>query len=592
MLRGTRGGQYSSSPIEETPFGMLSDAEEREMERARHRRERDGSDDEDHRQYRHDEHHSDAESSHTYDSRRRRSPTERSSGDGLRRLSSYPTTDGIRSVFDFTAMEEFAATERQALDETEGPVTGATAEELASASGIEAEMRRRSEAVVRVASPARRQSGENESGSGSSTRQDATEDPKAFEIEPEVYALPKAEDEEQSPPHQRFGRRRARKQAQANPARRQAKLALFESFGGGDGDDIQGGALKAPRPGARPHAPPPAEPAPKFVPYSDTPGHDRPYRFSFYSNALPVTIHARSLAELPAEGQTFEDLFKGRNIPGEDGAQGVPAAVPSRTSGDYGTSPRGGSGRNTPKEPGLLSLSAPKPQSVAQVMAKSVTMPGAAPTPPPPNAEDDPEAYTWWLDVLSPTDDEMRMLSRVFGIHPLTTEDILLEETREKIELFRNYYLVCFRSFDQDPYSQTYLEPLNMYIIVFREGTLSVSTSERAPSFVQVLTPVPLPRHTTPAKCAPAYQASQGLHLCHVRLDLLRAHRRHHRRVWPSDSEHRVRGRQHRRARPDPEGRRADGYAPANRYMPQEGHGPVAPDGQQGGCRQGSGEAV
>jgi Mg2+ and Co2+ transporter CorA len=50
-----------------------------------------------------------------------------------------------------------------------------------------------------------------------------------------------------------------------------------------------------------------------------------------------------------------------------------------------------------------------------------------------------------------------------------------MEEAREKIELFRNYYLVCFRSFDQDPYSPTHLEPLNMYIIVFREGTLSVS---------------------------------------------------------------------------------------------------------------------
>lgn len=61
----------------------------------------------------------------------------------------------------------------------------------------------------------------------------------------------------------------------------------------------------------------------------------------------------------------------------------------------------------------------------------------------------------------------------MFGIHPLTTEDILTEETREKIELFRNYYLVCFRSFDQDPYSPTHLEPLNMYIVVFREGTLS-----------------------------------------------------------------------------------------------------------------------
>lgn len=87
--------------------------------------------------------------------------------------------------------------------------------------------------------------------------------------------------------------------------------------------------------------------------------------------------------------------------------------------------------------------------------------------------DQDPEANTWWLDVLSPTDQEMKLLSRVFGIHPLTTEDILMEETREKIELFRNYYLVCFRSFDQDPYSPTYLEPLNMYIIVFREGTLS-----------------------------------------------------------------------------------------------------------------------
>jgi magnesium transporter len=49
-----------------------------------------------------------------------------------------------------------------------------------------------------------------------------------------------------------------------------------------------------------------------------------------------------------------------------------------------------------------------------------------------------------------------------------------MEETREKIELFRNYYLVCFRGFDQDPFSPTHLEPLNMYIIVFREGILSV----------------------------------------------------------------------------------------------------------------------
>ena len=64
---------------------------------------------------------------------------------------------------------------------------------------------------------------------------------------------------------------------------------------------------------------------------------------------------------------------------------------------------------------------------------------------------------------------------QVFSIHPLTTEDIQMEETREKIELFRNYYFISFRSFEQDNLSPTYLEPLNMYIIVFREGILSVS---------------------------------------------------------------------------------------------------------------------
>jgi len=47
------------------------------------------------------------------------------------------------------------------------------------------------------------------------------------------------------------------------------------------------------------------------VPGMMAPFDDRPYRFSFYSNALSATIHARSLSELPAEGQLFEELFTG-----------------------------------------------------------------------------------------------------------------------------------------------------------------------------------------------------------------------------------------------------------------------------------------
>lgn len=209
---------------------------------------------------------------------------------------------------------------------------------------------------------------------------------------------------------------------------------------------------------------------------------EKPYRFTFYSNALPSTIHARHLSELPAEGQSFEELFSGRqksndNSPPTEGSQSRNASraptinaatarmVPhAQTYGRMEGTTAPPTGSNTPVHIGEEAAKAMSGLSASRTKA----LPGGGI-----RMDPDPEANTWWLDVLSPTDQEMKLLSRVFGIHPLTTEDILMEETREKIELFRNYYLVCFRSFDQDPYSPTYLEPLNMYIIVFREGTLS-----------------------------------------------------------------------------------------------------------------------
>jgi magnesium transporter len=90
---------------------------------------------------------------------------------------------------------------------------------------------------------------------------------------------------------------------------------------------------------------------------------------------------------------------------------------------------------------------------------------------------DKPKRYgerpTWWLDVLSPTDAEMKVLSKAFGIHPLTAEDIMMQEAREKVELFRNYYFVNYRSFEQDMSNEDFLEPVNMYVVVFREGVIS-----------------------------------------------------------------------------------------------------------------------
>lgn len=81
----------------------------------------------------------------------------------------------------------------------------------------------------------------------------------------------------------------------------------------------------------------------------------------------------------------------------------------------------------------------------------------------------------FWIDIHNPTDNEMKAISEIFKIHPLTIEDISMEEQREKCEVYMNYYFVCFRSFDQDELSVNYMQPSAIYIIIMREGVLTVN---------------------------------------------------------------------------------------------------------------------
>ncbi|KAI8059411.1 uncharacterized protein B0P05DRAFT_558534 [Gilbertella persicaria] len=78
----------------------------------------------------------------------------------------------------------------------------------------------------------------------------------------------------------------------------------------------------------------------------------------------------------------------------------------------------------------------------------------------------------WWVDVLCPSLDEMRILSKTFHIHPLTTEDIQAQEPREKVELFPNYTFVCFRAFEVDALTDR-IRPFNFYSLIFKEGLLT-----------------------------------------------------------------------------------------------------------------------
>ncbi|ORX65522.1 hypothetical protein DL89DRAFT_215626, partial [Linderina pennispora] len=55
----------------------------------------------------------------------------------------------------------------------------------------------------------------------------------------------------------------------------------------------------------------------------------------------------------------------------------------------------------------------------------------------------------FWLDVVDATKPEMDRLARVFGIHPLTVEDIL-EDTGDKIEEVSDYHFVVYRAVDTE----------------------------------------------------------------------------------------------------------------------------------------------
>ncbi|KAF2102221.1 cora-domain-containing protein [Rhizodiscina lignyota] len=193
---------------------------------------------------------------------------------------------------------------------------------------------------------------------------------------------------------------------------------------------------------------------------------DAPYRFTYFNEEFESTIHAQTISELVQEGQTFRHLFipdppiiDDSSSDEEDEQQSlmqVPtqSSVPPSVRGKV-TPPDDGSQMQSPSRTGT-----PTPQFIRQKEPRYGSRP------------------IFWLDVMSPTDAEMRVLTKAFRIHPLTAEDIMMQEAREKVELFKNYYFVNYRTFEQDTNSENYLEPVNMYVVVFREGVLSFHFSQ------------------------------------------------------------------------------------------------------------------
>lgn len=190
-------------------------------------------------------------------------------------------------------------------------------------------------------------------------------------------------------------------------------------------------------------------------------------RFTYFRDDLANTIHSPSLSGLLAnDGHTRvkeqpTDLNKkwrdqqedpndddNSNLELEDLFQPITYTSTDSSTHEEGVTSQGVKINNAVQEiktksKSSLRVSTPiqnSPEVLSQTPGTLTDSISAAPAP--------PHVNPFWLDVLDPTEEEMKVLSKTFGIHPLTTEDIFLGEAREKVELFKSYYFICFTSFD------------------------------------------------------------------------------------------------------------------------------------------------
>lgn len=82
------------------------------------------------------------------------------------------------------------------------------------------------------------------------------------------------------------------------------------------------------------------------------------------------------------------------------------------------------------------------------------------------------ESVCRWIDFQGMELEDMKLIEKYFKLHPLTVEDCLTPDTREKFEVFDNYYFVVINEIHYIEFSNV-LNNVNVYIVVFPELVLS-----------------------------------------------------------------------------------------------------------------------
>ncbi|KAL9053267.1 MAG: hypothetical protein Q9162_004875 [Coniocarpon cinnabarinum] len=232
---------------------------------------------------------------------------------------------------------------------------------------------------------------------------------------------------------------------------------------------------------------------PARISWQREPDEDDTFRFTYFNEELDSSLRSFTLSGLEQLGLSFQELFipdppeivddSSSEDGGDDDNATLSTAQPERTATPVNGQSRASTRQSSINESARInsaSLSADRQGSTAstvQPASRSATPTPRVTSPNTPATSSKPKRYgprpVFWLDILSPTFEEMRVICRAFGIHKLTAEDIMEQEAREKVELFRNYYFVNYRTFEQDEQSDDHLEPVNMYFVVFKGGVIS-----------------------------------------------------------------------------------------------------------------------
>jgi len=231
-----------------------------------------------------------------------------------------------------------------------------------------------------------------------------------------------------------------------------------------------------------------------------------PNRFTYFNVEFESTIHAPTISELVPQGGSFRELFipeppeleesSSSESEGEPALENPFAKDNAKTTGT--TSPKNtqdetengtadkSTDRSRSQDPSRLnSLLSEQVRSQSKDASQGRSANTSGHQTPHKNGspkKEKPKRFgerpQFWLDVLNPNAQEMQVMKVAFGIHPLTAEDILQQEAREKVELFKNYYFINYRTFEQDQGSDEFMEPVNVYILVFHHGILTFHFSQ------------------------------------------------------------------------------------------------------------------